>query len=228
MAENECPLAVAVRNLVCGWYPTEEVELHPFSRGELSAAEKNKSPKSGAISRGAKRKYPKIKSACAFARCLAEKAQMQAVDCGAIYFEDMDFGASVDRNDFYRQLIRAVYDGFEDAGFKYGVPMIPKPRSEAWMLCIVDKNASRKFYYENLPGKDKDPDSGKKALAEKLGCAVKDNYSMLQPVLETYDWQNLKAPSFVFFKNRLSAVSAELLHKPFQDEWRLDNTKEPS
>ena len=168
-----------------------------------------------------------MKSSYAFARCLAEKAQMQAADCGAIYFEDMDFGASVDKNDFYRQLIRAVHDGFEAVEFKCGIPMIPKPRSEAWILCIVDENASQKSYYENLPGKDKDPDSGKKILADKLGCAVKDNYNALRPILEAYDWQNLKAPSFVFFKNRLSAVSAVLLHRSFRDEWRLDNTKEP-
>lgn len=182
-------------------------------------------PKRGAYVRGSKRPYPETKSVSAFSCCLAKRALSYSSDCGAIYFKDMDFSSNENKEKYYEALIAAMHLGFDSAEFRKGVPMIPKTRSESWMLCVVDKNAARESYYENLPGSDKSPNSGKKILAAKLGCSEKENYAKLSDRIENYDWDNLSAPSFVFFKNRLHVVSASILHEPFPENLNLDNTK---
>ena len=115
--------------------------------------------------------------------------------------------------------------GFDKAEFRKGVPMVPKTRSESWILCVVDKNAARVSYYENLPGSDKSPKSGKKVLSKMLGCSEKENYTKLSDRIADYDWDVLSAPSFVFFRNRLHVVAASILHEPFPENLNLDNTK---
>ncbi len=147
------------------------------------------------------------------------------LDCGAIYFKDMDFSSNENRDKYYEALISAMHSGFDNADFRKDVPMVPKTRSESWMLCIVDKNAARKSYYENLPGSDNSPNSGKKVLADALGCSEKENYTKLSGKIENYDWDILSAPSFVFFKNRLHVIAASILHEPFPENLNLDNTK---
>lgn len=221
---NDALLTTAIKSLLVKWY-AEQVKFHPVSRKELSNASKNMMPKRGAYVRGSKRPCPETKSVVAFACCLAKRALSYSSDCGAIYFKDMDFSSNENKEKYYEALIAAMHLGFDSAEFRKGVPMIPKTRSESWMLCVVDKNATRESYYENLPGSDKSPNSGKKILAAKLGCSEKENYAKLSDRIENYDWDNLSAPSFVFFKNRLHVVSASILHEPFPENLNLDNTK---
>lgn len=221
---NDAPLTVVIKSLLAKWY-AEEVKFRPVSRAELSNASKNVKPKRGAYVRGSKKPYPETRAVTAFAYCLAQQAQNYSSDCGVIYFKDMDFSSNENRDYFYEGLIAAMHLGFDKAGFRKGIPMVPKTRSESWILCIVDKNAARVSYYENLPGSDKSPKSGKKVLAAMLGCSEKENYTKLSDRIADYDWDVLSAPSFVFFKNRLHVVSASILHEPFPENLNLDNTK---
>ena len=224
VGSEDAPLTTAIKSLLAKWY-AEQVEFHLVSRSQLSSGSKNAKPKRGAYVRGYKTPYPETRSVTAFACCLARKAQACCPDCGAIYFKDMDFSSNENGDKYYETLIAAMHLGFDNAEFRKGVPMVPKTRSESWMLCIVDKNAARESYDENLPGSDNSPKSGKKVLATKLGCPEKENYTSLSVRIENYDWDNLSAPSFIFFKNRLHIVAASILHEPFPENLNLDNTK---
>ncbi len=223
---DDAPLRMAIRSLLAKWY-AKQAKFHSVSRSELSSDSKNVKPKRGAYVRGRKTPYPETRSVTAFACCLAQKAQAYCSACGAIYFKDMDFPSSENRDKYYEALIAAMHVGFDNAGFQRGVPMVPKTRSESWMLCIVDKHAARMSYYENLPGSDNSPKSGKKVLAKMLGCSEKENYAKLSDRIENYDWDALSAPSFAFFKNRLHVIAASILHEPFPENLNLDNTKQP-
>ncbi len=224
---EESPLTVAVKKLIDFWF-SENVEMNFVSRSELSDDVKNEKPKRGASVRGQKNPFPEMRSVTRFAKCLAKRAVSQGEDCGAIYFKDTDFSSNLNRDEFYLNLNLAMHRGFDEIGFQKGVPMIPKTRSESWMLCIVDASgAMRESYYEMLPGSDNSPRSGKKLLAKKLKCSEKQNYVNLGKYLDSYDWDKLPAPSFVFFKNRLHVVAASILRKPFPSGMNLDNTKTP-
>ncbi len=52
----------------------------------------------------------------------------------AVLFRDSDGTASSGRG-LWEDKRKSIEDGFGEAGFDYGVPMIPKPKSEAWLLC---------------------------------------------------------------------------------------------
>lgn len=52
----------------------------------------------------------------------------------AVMFRDSD-GTQSSVHDNWERVTEAVELGFDTVGFKAGVPMIPKPKQEAWMLC---------------------------------------------------------------------------------------------
>lgn len=181
---NDAPLRMAIKSLLLKWYE-EQVRFHPISRTKLSNESKNAKPKKGAYVRGSKKPYPETRAVTAFAYSLAQQARNYGSDCGAIYFKDMDFASNENRDHYYEALIAAMHSGFDRADFRKGVPMIPKTRSESWMLCIVDKNANRVSYYENLPGSDNSPKSGKKFWLTRLVVRKKKIIQSLPIELKT-------------------------------------------
>ncbi len=54
----------------------------------------------------------------------------------SILFRDAD-GTNSAVNSHYHDKIKSMINGFKASGFDYGVPMIPKPKSEAWLLCAI-------------------------------------------------------------------------------------------
>lgn len=221
------PLKRAADSLLERWY-SEKSKMHFISRSDLSDSSKNARPKRGAVVRGKKSFSPEFRSVFAFSKCLAQKAKNMGKNCGAIYFKDMDFSSSVNRDVYFKNLISSMHKGFDEVEFKNGVPMVPKTRSESWILCALDPDAGQKSYYENLPGSDNSPKSGKKVLAKFLHCSVKENYDKVRAKLSAFDWSELSAPSFVFFKNRFHVVSAAMLHEKFPDGLNPENTRVPS
>jgi hypothetical protein len=61
-----------------------------------------------------------------------EFSQKHDVVC-AVFFQDAD---SIEQQEWQKKW-DSVIDGFSDANFTNGVPMIPKPISEAWILCAI-------------------------------------------------------------------------------------------
>jgi hypothetical protein len=96
--------------------------------------------------------------------------------------------------------------GFHDEGFERGVPMIPKPKSEAWIICAV-KNTPYQGCdaLEKRSGNDKSPKALKDELTEILG--VLPSREMLCDMVNngTIDNNRIHMPSFKAFRRDLLA-----------------------
>lgn len=232
IAENggqDGPLKIAVDKLLSGfWENSHGFKFRAIGRNQLSNAAKNQNPRRGAVVRGNREKYPGLRSAAAFAACLARMAKTEGEDWGVIFFEDLDFHSGTDVDDFYKAKIGAMHKGFDLADFQRGIPMVPKPRSESWLLCYHQETPYEiGRYFEDLAGSDNSPNSGKKRLAEFLGVPENQIYEKINDTIDKINWSRIKAPSFVFFKNRLHVVSAALLHKSYPGNLTEANTRVP-
>ena len=54
----------------------------------------------------------------------------------AILFRDTDGTQSTSPSN-WKERAESIHDGFKDSGFQNGVAMVPKPTSEAWILCCL-------------------------------------------------------------------------------------------
>ena len=166
--------------------------------------------------RGKKRKFATLASFERMATGLGLVALSSGKNTGAVFFHDCDYTRSeVSPSDkYYEQLVCSIERGFEQARFQCGVPMVPKPRSESWFLCHYQKHPYRNCRrFEDLPANDAARNSGKKKLAEFLGCPENQIYQKIEP--EKVDWSRIDAPSFLFFKKRFQHVVERLTNRPF-------------
>ena len=89
----------------------------------------------------------------------------------AIYFHDTDGTNSEPHNP--QELVQAVNEGFRASGFaKQGIAMIPKPTSEAWLICSCKPDAYQHCsrLETQLSGNDRSPERApKQVLGQHLG-----------------------------------------------------------
>jgi hypothetical protein len=155
------------------------------------------------------------------ARALSHKAnklnEEEQTDIIAILFRDADGTASADRGEWGVKH-QSILKGFEKEGYQNGVPMLPKPKSEAWILCALKNKYLNCSGLENSSGNDKSPNALKTQLeamhghfpsAEELSDWVKDGI---------IDINQIDMPSLNAFKNRCDYVVNELLKKPFKNK----------
>jgi hypothetical protein len=108
------------------------------------------------------------------ARALALLAHQKSQEIGdeipliLVLFRDADGTASSDRGEWDDKM-RSILTGFEVEGVSTGVPMIPKPKSEALILCALRNNYQNCAKLENESGNDDSPNSLKQQLEEYLG-----------------------------------------------------------
>jgi len=107
------------------------------------------------------------------AMTLGRMALDLAVELGdsviAIFFRDTD-GTNSSPVGLWQDKWQSVCDGFKHSGFTRGVPMLPKPKSEAWLLCLAGVNPGGTCEaLEKLPGNDDSPKSAKSLLDAALG-----------------------------------------------------------
>ena len=87
----------------------------------------------------------------------------------AVLFRDSD-GTRNTASSEYQDKYESMRQGFLRAGLGIrGVPMLPRPKSEAWLLCAIQNKYQHCAALENLPGTDDAPRSAKRLLAEALG-----------------------------------------------------------
>jgi hypothetical protein len=105
-----------------------------------------------------------------------------------------------------------VLNGFNRSALRErGVPMIPKPKSEAWLLCAVSKGYQHCAALEELSGNDDSDQSAKKQLHEALNgnSTSQDQIDWLDNNGFDLDKAAQNMPSYQAFKNRLvSALAA--------------------
>jgi hypothetical protein len=138
---------------------------------------------------------------------LAREAKSRSGCCGSIFFQDCDREA-------WGKLYEAMRQGFKAGGMEHaGVPMIPKPKSEAWFLAYYQKNETGQRAYNNsrrfeeMSGNDASPKSVKKKLAKMLECAVREIYDKItEDEIRAIKWTRVDMPSFKQFKEDLFAA----------------------
>lgn len=202
------------------WDNRNCIQFKQVSRPEVSQSIKGKPEKKTYIARGAKNKFSDHHFISASAKYLAQKAEETAMEndephkWGVIYFHDLDANTKATVDEIYNASMNAMNEGFDSVSFPHGVPMIPKTRSESWLLCLLDPDGgANKKYFENLPMSDTSPNSGKKVLATMLKVSEDESYTIIEEKRDTFVWTLLQAPSFLVFRDRLKTVSAKLLNQ---------------
>ena len=102
-----------------------------------------------------------------------------------------------------------MLDGFEAEGFTRGVPMIPKPKSEAWLICALKKSPYKDCEdLEDRSGSDRSPNSLKAELSALLGKPSAGELPELlcDKVRDSVNINKIKMPSFQAFRSRLEEV----------------------
>jgi len=107
---------------------------------------------------------------------LGKHAQAVAIERSdsviAVFFRDSD-GTNSAPKTLWEAKFQSMKAGFELAGFRSGVPMVPRPKSEAWMLCglLKSEDAVKDCnWLEDEPGNDASPKSLKGQLEKHLNC----------------------------------------------------------
>ncbi len=147
------------------------------------------------------------RNARVLAQLAKEKEQNEGVDVTAILFRDSDDTASAGRG-HWQSKWNSMEKGFAEEEFERGVPMIPKPKSEAWIICAVkEPNPYQNCaVLENRSGNDNSPNSLKGELESILGYrAGRENLCELVED-RTIDINRIDMPSFLKFKETLLAV----------------------
>lgn len=127
-------------------------------------------------------------------------------DVIAVLFRDTDGSASASRGEWGLKR-QSMIDGFEAAGFEHGVPMIPKPKSEAWLICALKPTPYASCAaLENRSGNDHSPKSLKSELEALLGEPA--TREVLNSLVEggRVDPARIDMPSFLAFRDRLISV----------------------
>jgi hypothetical protein len=142
-------------------------------------------------------------------------AKQMASDNGdaviAVLFRDADGTCSAPGQQWQAKW-DSMLNGFRSAEFDFGVPMLPNPKSEAWLLC-AGKTAQHSYAaLENISGNDDSPNSAKKRWESFRGApqnaALEADWCISNP----QDWLNLQTmPSFDYFYKRFHEVAGTIL-----------------
>lgn len=138
--------------------------------------------------------------------CARECEQARGCEVIAVLFRDSDGTASAGRG-LWRDKWNSMMAGFEDEGFDRGVPMIPKPKSEAWLICALKEHPYTGCEaLEERSGNDNSPNSLKDELSG-LCDGETHRETLCEMVRERrVDVERISMPSFSAFRERLEQV----------------------
>ena len=85
--------------------------------------------------------------------------------------------------------------------------MIPKPKSEAWIICALKREPYQRCErLEDRSGNDRSPNSLKKELEQLLGTAPSREHLCDLVADGTVSVERIRMPSFDAFRSRLEEV----------------------
>lgn len=207
---REGPMATIVDQLieVFQQYEMSHLECDLVSYVSESYLSDNKRPtRKKSMSLKGKKKPAETRYYFENARVLASVAKAKSAEVGdqviAILFRDSDGTASAGRGD-WQDKRDSMIKGFEEESFDLGVAMIPRPKSEAWLLCAVKDNPYQHCAsLEDWSGNDRGSNPLKAQLERALGGASgRDSINQLV-VDRTIDINRIDMPSFNTFKEDL-------------------------
>ena len=147
-----------------------------------------------------------FQNARALADIAKEKQAALKDDVVAVLFRDAD-GAASDGRGLWENKRHSMIAGFEIEDFPNGVPMIPKPKSEAWLICALKKNpyhGCKKL--EERSGNDDSPNPLKRELAQILDGEVSAGTLCEKVRAKEVDIDKIDMPSLKAFRDRLEEV----------------------
>ena len=139
------------------------------------------------------------------ARIAGERQGVLKDDVVAVLFRDSDT-ASAGRG-IWVDKRKSMLDGFKEEGFGRGVPMIPRPTSEAWLLCTLKKNRYQgRAVLEDPTSSSNSPHSLKRELEELHGRAPSREDLTQMVTARIIDIERVDMPCFSAFRSRLEEV----------------------
>ena len=123
-----------------------------------------------------------------------------------VLFQDTDNRASSGRGEWQHKW-ESILNGFQIEKVETGVPMLSKPKSEAWLLCALRQEYQHCESLENESGNDNSPNNLKQQLETYLGQPVTRellNDKIDQRKIDVH--QIVDMPSLNAFKQRLNEV----------------------
>lgn len=126
-------------------------------------------------------------------------------DVIAVLFRDCD-GTGTSSSTLWTDKIKSMEIAFEQEKIN-GIPMIPNPKSEAWLICALKSNPYQHCeQLENRSGNDNSPNNLKdelKAILAKIQKEYNDINEMIKN--EEIDIYKIKMPSFDYFLEKLES-----------------------
>jgi hypothetical protein len=180
-----------------------------FSKAELAARAKQMK----ARSRKGKKQQIETRYFYNNARALALLAgEIEAEDRVVVLFRDGDGTVTSTRQE-WAQKLQSMLDGFAMEGLTTGVPILPKPKSEAWWLCALRNGYQNCQQLEDELGNDVSPNSLKSQIEACLGepatrLLINDKIDSGEIDIDRIDMNSLNV-----FKTRLDEVLAVLLQR---------------
>ena len=183
------------------YYGAKESMITFIPKVELTKLTKRLPPYTG--KKGVKGTAYFTNNAIALAKIAKNKSKELNDEVVAILFRDSD-GTCSSIKGLWEDKISSIEMGFKIEKFDRGVAMIPKPKSEAWLLCALgNKPYESCEKLEDRSGNDDSPNSLKKEL-DALGIENSKINEMIQS--GEIDIEKIDMPSFRHFVNRLKEL----------------------
>ncbi len=147
---------------------------------------------------------------------VAKRFEAPGVPVAAVLFRDADGTRSTERG-LYEAKCEAIDRGFISANFENGIAMVPKPKSEAWLLCALKPEPYQHCasLENDLSGNDHSPNPAKQQLTERLTLLHKEFNDLPDLVTDgTISPFRIDMPSFECFRRRLVEVTNRMLGRP--------------
>lgn len=145
-----------------------------------------------------------------------EEAEVTSDTVIAVLFRDTDGTRSAPR-DLWEAKWESIQKGFKLSHFTLGVAMLPRPKSEAWLLCGLKETTYQNCdVLEETPGNDASPNSLKIQLDRLLGHEASAEEQADWVASGRIDVGRIVMPSFQRFRENLELACRKAL-KPKAD-----------
>ncbi len=186
------------KKLDISYYEYKDVLITFIPKVELTKLAKRLPPYT---KKGMKGKGDFITNAIALTKIAKKVAKDKEDEVIAILFRDSD-GTNSTISGMWEKKLEAINIGFKIGNFARGVAMIPKPKSEAWLICAL-KNYQNCYNLENRSGNDDSPNSLKKEL-ESFKISNSEINEMIKD--GRIDIDKINMPSFKKFEDSLKKL----------------------
>jgi len=170
---------------------------------------KNRSKNLRPLARRGKKSPPETrffyKNARALAQIAFEYQQGEEIDVMVVLFRDSDDSSSSGRG-LWQDKRESMLKGFTRENFQYGVPMVPKPISEAWLLCALRERYQHCDRLENESGRRRSANPLKKQLEKHMGEPPSRELMVTKIEEGKLDVRRITMPSMMAFKERRDEV----------------------